>query len=399
MKKKLKRRTRVFSELAAITAIIGAILLVLNSDGSPAPTVGPVFDGDSQGLQGTKGVSTLDAPLDRQTNVAWCASFLAAWKTLEEDVAKKPPSLRQSPDVALALNRAPDPRPHIPKNSLYVAAGWDREGITRRIIEDLAQKFPAKAPPTFPGLVPGSFVAYAYLEADVKFALPYFQNRYPLVFTDGEGVITEVSSFGIRSRDQSSYRELRKQPKVLFVAWDEEWRVTEYIVDLDRTSRPNQIVVALVDPKPTLADTMKSVQDKIDVARKKRKKSTEEVYDILFPNDILLVPDMVWRITHHFAELEGQEFANTKLKGMGISVAQKEIDFRLDRSGAELKSEAHIVVPCGPTRYVFDRPFLLYMKKRGADMPYFVMWVENAELLTEWTDDQMPQQSSTADTD
>jgi hypothetical protein len=220
------------------------------------------------------------------------------------------------------------------------------------------------------------------------------------VFADGEGVKTELSSFGIRPEDAYAYRELRKQPKILFVALDENYKLAECIIDLDHTSRSNQIVVALVDPKPTLAETMTSVQDMIDMAKEERKeKKWKSVHDGLISNDVLLVPDMVWRITHHFAELEGQEFANPELKGQRIDIAQQEIDFRLDRSGAELKSEAKVYRMPIPTHYVFDRPFLLYMKKRGADMPYFVMWVENAELLTKWTDNQMSQPGAAADTD
>jgi hypothetical protein len=115
-------------------------------------------------------------------------------------VAKEPPSLRGSPEVALDMNRASDPRPDIPKESLYTAAGWNQKGIRGQIIKDLAQKFPAKAPPAFPGILPNSLVAYAYLEANVTFSLPYFQNREPLVFTDREGVKTELSSFGILYR-------------------------------------------------------------------------------------------------------------------------------------------------------------------------------------------------------
>jgi hypothetical protein len=425
---KPKRGATVLTGLAAITAVIGAVLLVgcsarypartvepeLDGDsqgldrsaartvdpefdgashglgGSPVPTVEPAFDGDSRELRETRVVLTLDAPIEGQTNLVWCASFLAAWKTLEEELVKKPLSLRQSPEVARALNRAPDPRPQIPRESLYTAAGWNQEGVTDRITKELAQRFPGKPPPTFPGIVPNSFVAYAYLEADVEFSLPYFQNRKPLVFTDGGGVETELSSFGIRSGDESAYGGLRQQPKILYVAWDENLKGTECIVDLDRSSRPNQIVVALVDPKPTLAEVMTSVQSKIGLARKERKKNKEKAHDGLYPNDVLLVPDMVWRITHHFSELEGQEFANAKLKWQRIDIAQQEIEFRLDRSGAELKSEAKAYMLLGPTRYVFDRPFLLYMKKRGADMPYFVMWVENTELLTKWTDSQMP---------
>ena len=61
--------------------------------------------------------------------------------------------------------------------------------------------------------------------------------------------------------------------------------------------------------------------------------------------------------------------------------AMQTIRFRLDRSGAELASEAQM--PCKPsaTHFVCDRPFLIVVKKRGAEHPFFVMWVDNAELL------------------
>jgi hypothetical protein len=34
-----------------------------------------------------------------------------------------------------------------------------------------------------------------------------------------------------------------------------------------------------------------------------------------------------------------------------------------------------------PTKYAFDRPFLLYLKKRDAKSPFLVMWNDNANLL------------------
>ncbi len=65
--------------------------------------------------------------------------------------------------------------------------------------------------------------------------------------------------------------------------------------------------------------------------------------------------------------------------------------FRLDRSGAQLNSEARMRIRCVGRHYIFNRPFLLYMKKRDAKTPYFVMWVENAELLKKWKNDRKPQ--------
>jgi hypothetical protein len=63
-----------------------------------------------------------------------------------------------------------------------------------------------------------------------------------------------------------------------------------------------------------------------------------------------------------------------------LNLAQT-IQFRLDRGGAELASESKVEVKPGASLFHFDRPFLLIMKKRGGKRPFFVMWVDNAELL------------------
>ena len=40
-------------------------------------------------------------------------------------------------------------------------------------------------------------------------------------------------------------------------------------------------------------------------------------------------------------------------------------------------------MPCKPMaiHFVCDHPFLIVVKKQGAKRPFFVMWVDNAELL------------------
>jgi hypothetical protein len=54
------------------------------------------------------------------------------------------------------------------------------------------------------------------------------------------------------------------------------------------------------------------------------------------------------------------------------------------RPASELPETA--VLPClnsppEPRRFVFDRPFLIYLQQRQAQQPYFVMRVENPEVL------------------
>lgn len=346
----------------------------------PLPSAVPAFDGDSHLLKATDVVATLDTPIRAGKNAVWCASFLSAWKTLETDLAKGPISLQGSPQLAASLNAAADPRAQIPPESLYVAAGWNQKGIIGQISDDLKRRFPAKAPPTFPGILPDSFVAYAYLEVSLKFSIPYFQNRKPMVFSDSGGKKTELTSFGVGEEDDYAYFKLRGQPKVLFKTADKRniSRAAECVLDLDCNSQPNQIVLALTEPRASLAETLAAVEGKIASAKPVAHSGN------LGPNDVLLVPDIVWRISHRFAELEGRRFTNTALKGQRMDVAQQDIQFCLNRGGAELKSEAKMFYRPIPTYYVFDRPFLLYMKKRGSDQPYFVMWVDNVELLGKW---------------
>ncbi|MBN2293894.1 MAG: hypothetical protein JXM70_15810 [Pirellulales bacterium] len=376
-KNRAKKGACIAVGLVVVALVVVAFFLLYDFNALPAADGESAFAGDSKELKATEIVPTLDTPIPQGKNAIWCASFLSAWKTLEDDIAKEPISLAGDPQIVRALNEAADPRPHIPAESLYVAAGWNNEGITEQIKSDLAEKFPDKAPPVFPEIALDSFVAYGYLEANAKFAIPYFQNREPLEFTDTTGKKTKLNSFGVRFEDEFAYRELRQQPGILFVDRKKNRRRPDCIVDLDRFSQPNQIILALIDPKPTLAETLASAENKIKEAKK------EKIYG-LGSSDVLLVPDMVWQITHRFIELEGIEFTNVKLKGQQIDHAQQDIQFCLDRSGIELKSEAKMYCESMETFYIFNRPFLLYMKKRDAEMPYFVMWVDNAELLNKW---------------
>jgi hypothetical protein len=62
-------------------------------------------------------------------------------------------------------------------------------------------------------------------------------------------------------------------------------------------------------------------------------------------------------------------------------VAKQAVRFRLDETGAVLKSETLLAASLTQRNLVFDKPFLIYMKRGNAKAPYFALWVGNAELL------------------
>lgn len=100
--------------------------------------------------------------------------------------------------------------------------------------------------------------------------------------------------------------------------------------------------------------------------------------------DTLMVPHMNWQISHRFKELEGNDkrIENANAKGCWLQEAFQGIAFTLDRSGARVGSTSWQVYAALPRRFAVTRPFLIVVKQRNSKNPFFVMWVDNAELLT-----------------
>lgn len=367
-------------------------MVLLFLAGCGGPDLPPVsFEGLSSDLERTVVVATLDTPIPKGKNVVWSASFGATWKELIDYVGE-PIALEGDPPMADALNRAPDPRPAISPESLYTFAGDAHAGVLDTVRAEMAEKFPDAPLSILPELSDGGVIAYAYLAAQVPFAIPYFQNDEPLGFKEAFGNTVVVTSFGIRKQDDDAYRKLREQVRVIPIAEapedtehaDMPRTALEYALDLDVTSSPNQLIVAKTSREESLHATVEKVEAKYRDAKARR--PADEYLFRLGVHDTLIVPDIVVRIAHHFTELVGRTPFNTKLEGMPLILAMETIDFRLTRSGAEIRSEAaqQYASADWPHEYVFDGPFLIYMKKRGADVPYFAMWVDNAELLQAW---------------
>lgn len=338
------------------------------------------FSGNSKNLHQTIILPTLDSPIPESKSAIWCSSFQLAWNRLKTDVAREPIRLEKAEELADQLNQAEASEADLAPETFYAAAGLVRDGVVQRIQRDMAQKFPEVPRPRF-SVPQNGAVAYGYLRAGVKFSIPFFENDERFLFSSSAGGPSAVVAFGIRPKDADAYDGLRTQIAVLFVEHDYKSRKRdpgEFILDPYRSSLPHQLLLARVKRQPTLSAMLANVQRKMAAM-------PENSYTSSFhSNDTLLVPNMNWRIEHHFTELEGTDkrFLNSTLQGLYLDTAVQWIRFRMDRSGAELESEAKIEMKNGyPRAFHFDRPFLIIMKKRDAKQPFFVMWVDNAELL------------------
>ena len=341
------------------------------------------FSGSSDSLKQTIIIPTLDSPCPQNKNVIWCTSFQLAWNRMKDDVIGAPVEVVGAEELAARLNTAEQSDADVEARSFYAAAGRVEEGIISKVQKDMAAEFPSHSVPDFSDLVtaPRDILAYSYLTANVPFKYPYRQVRDKFAFTDSRGVETDVGAFGVWGY-HSRYKKMREQVEILYVHEDydepnEDRQIKEFAIDLCKHSKPYQVVVAVVEPKNTLAQTLEHITRQI--ADGKRQELHKEM-GILKSVDVLVVPEMFWEIDHRFRELIGKIVANAD-PANPIVEARQSIKFKLDRYGAALESEANFGVSAIPRHFKFNRPFLVYMKKRDREQPFFVMWVDNAELL------------------
>jgi hypothetical protein len=296
---------------------------------------------------------------------------------MKEDVIKAPIEVVGAEKLAARLNTAKQTSNDLEPDSFYAAAGRINQGIINKIQKDMTAKFPSHTLPNFGQYTDSvGILAYSYLIANMPFKYPYRQVEDDFIFTDSNGVETGVEGFGVWGYG-SQYKRIREQAQILYCQQDENYQIKEFAIDLCKHSKPYQVVAAIVESKDSLAQTLSYVQNQIKDFRQTDNSERTRLLDSV---DVLKVPEMFWQIDHYFNELIGKVVANAN-PPMPIVEAKQIIKFKLDRYGARLESESNISVAAIPRNFIFNRPFLVYMKKRSCDQPFFVMWVDNAELL------------------
>jgi hypothetical protein len=347
-------------------------------------------------LKQTAVVPTLDCPMPEHKNVIWCGTFQVAWDKFKNDIIGEPVQLIGAEELANRLNRGPFEPQNIEPESFYAAAGFVKDGIIEEIQREMAKRFPSEPKPIFDEryrTLPQASAAYSFLTIAIEFTFPFYVHERAFDFTASDGTRTGVTAFFTESEgpDPNSGR-LREQVEILYYKYGTSPSDAEFAVDLCKHTKPYQVVLARVPQRVPLGEALKTIEQNISDFKND---SHYKVLRELRPIDNLIVPDVLYRLTHHFRELEYKNLANPKWRALEYFIfeARQMIDFSLSRTGVILKSEALIGGGGGmarpdveqPRYLYFDRPFLIYVKKRGADYsPFFVMWVDNAELMSEF---------------
>lgn len=299
-------------------------------------------------------------------NLVFCSSFQIAWDILSDEIIKEPLRLEGQPEMENLLNQRLTGAKDVSADCYFALAGLNRDGIIKKIKQGLKAKFNL-APQTDISLQrPDDILVYAFLLKDLKFEHKFESLGMAILFKGDD----RVKAFGIEKYTFNE-QQVKIAEQVALMDYRNE---NDFIITLKSGSPQDEIVLAKVTPEKTLLETVKSVF---------RRLHTTSSMD-LERNDTLQIPKLDFDILREYSEIAGRKVLNTRFSGYSISKAIQSIRFKLDEEGAFLKSETAISLSKSasmPRWLVFDRPFLLCLKEKNGQYPYFVMWVDNAELL------------------
>lgn len=298
----------------------------------------------------TQFIPTLEHKISNDKNSVYCATLLFAWDEIRKQINSPLTISDEYFDLKL-LNKSTSFENVLKSNEYEVSGEVDGELITARAEFNKSLPFELK--------------------------LQSFKNK--LIF-DGQ----KVSSFGVYGYD--SYEQL-KIVKIIYYKND-----NHFIIKLLPKDKEHEIILFMSEQSfNTIAEMTTEIEKLTEIGMTEIK--NEKINWKYFYNeeDIVVIPKFNFNIETNYSTLEGNKF-NANKQEFQIERAWQRTAFVLDESGAEIESEAEIEVALEakeeeyekpkPKKMIFDKPFLILLKRTDSKNPYFGLWTENTELMT-----------------
>ncbi|MHB1000329.1 MAG: hypothetical protein ACYC27_13895 [Armatimonadota bacterium] len=321
---------------------------------------------DAKELKGTIVTPHLEQKIVPDKNILWCSTFQLAWNELMT-LGEGPVTLEPYSPAADILNKKTATKDDLDDASYVAMAGFIEDGAIDKIKQELNRKFNGQESPDLLNNAPAAgFIAYGYLFKSLPFEWAFDRFSEDLEFQD-----KPVESFGIQQYlPDEDLMEARQGKQVSIIdARDND----DFIIELKTLQVNDRLILAKVPPESTLQKTVHMVQERMQHAEPLELSESVDMY----------IPVLDFDLLKSYSEVQGRTIKSTnkRLNGQPIEIALQSIRFRLDETGAVLKSEGVIVCSASRINLVFDKPFLVLLQRKDAKNPYMAVWIGNTELL------------------
>ena len=294
---------------------------------------------------------TLEHPINAQKNSIYCVTLLHAWEEIR-NLINRPLIISEEYNDLLLLNNS--------KSFINVLKSDEYTAI---------------------GTIDGDLIsAKAEFNKSLPFEIKLNSYNNKLKFKG-----KPVSSFGVNYYD--SYEQL-KNVRIIYYQNDDN-----FIIKLLPKDKKHEIILFKTDKIfHSIAEMNEEILTLSKIGKDECKNGKLQwKYWFSTNEDEVVIPKFNFNIETNYANLEGKTFKTTA-QDYKIATAWQRTAFLLDESGAEIESEAVAEAACveeeeekyekpHPKKMIFDKDFLILLKRTDSQNPYFGLWVANTELM------------------
>ncbi|XOV66942.1 MAG: hypothetical protein ACFHU9_15045 [Fluviicola sp.] len=305
---------------------------------------------------------TLESTIVEDQNLIYCTTTELLWRELIEYMGGIPKFILPNENTMALRKSMNDYSDRISEDHWLAIVGETEDGIIDSITREMNRKFKNAALLDLPN--ENDIIGYSYLEKNVKFSA-YLTRDVGAINFKG----TLVKAFGLEGGFPNKYNER--------VKIHDYQNKDDFILQLECKDSLDQIYLAKISPGATLSETYEKAISRVE----------KDSIRYLKKYDMLKIPFLQFDITENFIDSLPFVIEETTTDYHFVDLTQR-IKFDLNEEGIKLHSNAAAIIDFGEfepaTFYTFDQPFLVIMKRKGRQEPYFVYWVANAEHMKTW---------------
>lgn len=315
---------------------------------------------------------------DYKGNYVWGGAMNLAWTELADNIVKDTIRLATNDKAALdmleKLNHPVITINDLDEASYYVKSGFGPQ--TQDIInKESRKKFPDKSFADLNyKLGENDIISYAYFLKQVEYMARFKKQQTRFLKEMVQGF----------AADEESYSNI-----YILDYQDED----NYLIGIMLKDSKDQIFLAKGYP-------MDHPEQVVKMLREKAPAQTSDQYKLgtdMNSRDIFLAPFLSLSHERDYKEMLGKVLEN-RIEGREyfIDVMKEKFKFDMDEKGARVENEAVIVMrptSVGPGSQkvrvmIMDKPYWVVMKRFNSNNPYFILGVNNTELMkpVEWVD-------------
>lgn len=302
-------------------------------------------------------VPTLDDKIS--DNTIWCGTFQLIWNDLKNNLAKQDIKFEEDLEVVNNLNKETFTTNDISDKYYYKKYGTPTLELKAEIEREIKRKFNEESDILndfdWQGRDPKDFFLYVMLKKDFE-----FKSAFEKLENSKFGEFENIEYFGIK---ENSSNKLRDQVEVLYYNSKNDFAI------LLETKGDDEIILCKNPKGDTFSKIYKNILEEKDKYSGNLNMKAKET---------LKIPNINFKEKKEFKEIENKSFYFSNGDKYSIEKALQTIEFKLDRKGGKIKSEAGMMVKNemgvldeNIREFSIDDTFAIFLLQEGKEVPYF----------------------------